>query len=149
MLKNITVKEEMKKFVGNRKHVSQMTEKEINGLFNRLKSVEKSGKRWSVSGHTFDRISQKGINATYEDVVSAIHNATLIEYKIDQAKFSDGVDERVVLRSKEVVNKSYNLNVVYSLTNRKVITVWINHIKDKHATLNWDIYNKDMKVFGV
>lgn len=139
----------MENFVGCRKHVSQMSNVEIEGLFKRLKNVEASGKRWNVSGHTFSRIAEKGINATYEDIVSAIHNATMIEYKIDKGRFDNSVDERVVLRSKEIVNKCYNLNVVYSLTNRKVITVWINHIKDRHSTLDWNIYNKDMTVFGI
>lgn len=139
----------MESFVGCRKHVSQMSEVEVKGLFKRLKDVEKSGKRWNISGHTFNRIAEKGIIATYEDIVSAIHNATMVEYKIDRGRFDNAIEERVVLRSKDVVNKSYNLNVVYSLTNRKIITVWINHIKDRHATLDWSIYKEDMTVFGI
>ena len=148
MLKVIS-KSDVEKFVGNRKHVSQMSDAEINGLFERLKSVEANGKQWNISKHALDRISEKGINATYEDVVSSIHNSTIVEYKIDQAKFGNTPDERVVIRAKSIVNRSYNLNVVYSLTNRKVITVWVNHIKDRHSTLDWSIYNKDMVVFGV
>lgn len=136
--------------MGKRKHSSQMTEMEVTGIFNRLKSVEENGLKWRMAGHTLDRLTQKGIEADYYDIVSTIHNATIIEYKIDENKFKGGTpEERVVLRSKAVVNRMYNLHAVYSLTERRIITVWINHIKDHHATLDWSIYDAEMPVFGV
>lgn len=140
----------MKDFIGQRKHWSHMSKNEIEGLFKRLKSVEANGLRWRISGHTLDRLKEKGIQATYKDLVSTIHNSTIIEYKIDEMKYQKGEpEERVVLRAKSIVNREYNLNVVYSLTNYKIITVWVNHINDFHETLDWNIYNPDMRVFGV
>ena len=136
---------EMMKFAGQRKFVNQMTKQEIDGLFRRLRAVRSN--EWRLSGHVFDRLEEKGINATRRDVISTIHSSELLEYKIDERY---GVcDERVLLRAKAIVNDSYNLHVVYSLTNKKVVTVWINHINDRHATLNMSLYTADMKVFGV
>lgn len=126
-----------------------MNEHEKNGLFERLKSVEKNGLTWRMSGHTLDRLSEKNIKATYQDLTSMIHNAKVIEYKIDYNEFLRAPEERVVLRANAIVNQRYNLNVVYSLTNRKIITVWVNHIRDLHTTLDWSIYDKDLKVFGI
>lgn len=141
----LAIKEEMALYSGKRKHGSQLTENEIKGIFKRLKSV--NGSDWEMIDHALDRLHQKKIRATKEDIVSTIHNADIIEYKIDYSR--GGYDERVVLRAKAIVNRSYNLNAVYSLTNKRIITVWINHIKDKHATLDWSIYDKNMKVFGI
>lgn len=136
---------EMMKFAGQRKHATQMSKQETDGLFRRLRAVRSN--QWRLVGHVFDRLEEKGINATRADIISTIHRSTLLEYKIDE-RF--GVcDERVLLRANAMVNDCYNLNVVYSLTNKKVVTVWINHINDKHKTLDWSLYTADMKVFGV
>lgn len=143
------VTEKMKEYIGKRKHSSHMTESEVSGIFKRLKSVEESGLKWRMAGHTLDRLTQKGIEADYSDIVSTIHNASIIEYKVDANKFTGEPEERVVLRSKAVVNRRYNLHAVYSLTERRIITVWINHVKDKHATLDWNLYTKEMPVFNV
>lgn len=149
MTTKLNRKDEMALFIGKRKHCSQMLEPEINGLFARLKSVEKSGRKWLMAGHALDRLHEKGINATYDDVVSTIHNASIVEYKIDENKFTGRAEERVVLRANAIVNRSYNLHVVYSLSEGRIITVWINHIKDYHSTLDWSIYSSEMKVFGI
>lgn len=138
-------KELLKQQIGKRKHHSHMTEREKIGLFNRLKSVQK----WGIVSHALERLEEKGIEATYEDIVSTIYNAEIIEYRIIHNPVINGGDERVILRAKAIVNRCYNLNVVYSLTCEKVITVWINHIKDRHKTLRWELYDPDMIVLGV
>jgi hypothetical protein len=139
----------MRDWVGKRKYCSQMTDIEISNLFQRLKSVESNGFKWRMAGHTLDRIKEKGIEADYGDIVSTIHNADIVEYKIDENKFTGEPEERVVLASKAIVNRCYRLKAVYSLTERRIITVWINHIKDNHYTLDWNLYSKDMPVFGI
>lgn len=141
----LAVKDEMKSYVGKRKHWSQMNTDEVQSIWKRLKSVQ--NEEWEMIDHALDRLHEKNIRATMQDIVSTIHNASIVEYKID---FSRGkCDERVVLRAKAIVNRNYNLNAVYSLTNKRIVTVWINHIKDKHTTLDWNIYDKNMKVFGI
>ena len=134
---------EMSEYVGQRKHSSQMSESEKSLVIEKLKSV----KAWFMSGHALDRINEKGINATLDDVISTIYNANIIEYKIDYNSRSNRCDERVVLRSRAIANEEYNLNVVYSITNKSIVTVWLNHVEDKHDTLDWSIYSEGMKVF--
>lgn len=141
----LSVKNEMKAYIGQRKHVSQMTPREVNGLWMRLRNVDKTD--WTINDHSLDRIKQKGIKVTREDIISTIYHAQLKEYKVDT--FRGQGDERVVLRSKAIVNGCYNIHAVYSLTSKRIVTVWMNHLDDQHATLDWSLYNADMKVFGV
>lgn len=141
--------QDMAKYIGKRKHCSQMTQEEIKGLFLRLKSVEENGLRWGMAGHALDRIHEKGINADYWDIVSSVWNSEMIEYKIDENKRTGKPEERVVIRSRAVANRSYNLNAVFSITQRRIVTVWLNHINDRHSTLDWSIYDEKMPVFNV
>lgn len=136
---------EMSKYIGKRKHSSQLQGFEIESIWKRLKEI----KNWRIKTHALDRLEEKGIQATYEDIVSTIYNANIIEYKINYLSLINRCDERVVLRSKAIVNREYNLHVVYSLTEGRVITVWINHVDDHHKTLDWSQYDENMKVFGI
>lgn len=125
---------------GVRKHFSQMSVNEINYLFKRLKSV----KNWGVSNHATQRIKEKGIEVTYEDIVSNIHNSMVIEYHV--AEHMGKKDERVLLKSKSIINEVFHFNVVYSITSKRVITTWLNNIDDKHKTLDWSQYDKNVKI---
>lgn len=131
-------------YVGKRKHVSQMSFKEKNKIWNALHSI--GAEEWTLHHHAMQRLDEKGINATIEDIVSTIQNATIVEYKIDYVRYSDTYDHRVLLRSKAVVNGHYNLHVVFSLTTKRIISVWMNHVKDKHKTLNMGIYTSNMLI---
>lgn len=134
---------EMSKYIGKRKHVSQMKESESYTIWKRLKGV----KKWEFSEHALDRLKEKGIKATYDDIISMIGNAELIEYKIDYNRSINRCDERVVLRSKSIINKRYNIHVVYNLSRESIVTVWMNHVRDRHHTLDWSIYDENLKVF--
>lgn len=136
---------EMSKYIGKRKHRSQLTQQELDSLHGRLQDVTD----WGISHHALDRLEKKNIHATYDDIISTIFNCAIIEYKIDYNKKMNRCEERVVVRGLALTNKFYNLNVVYSLTNERVITVWLNHINDNHDTLDWSIYDESMKVFGL
>jgi len=136
-------KNEKVPYRGKKKHGEQMNQKELDFLFNSLKSVDK----WGLHPHALQRLQQKGIEATYADIVSTIHNATLIEYHL--AKFNDKPDPRVILRAKAVVNGHYNLHVVYSLDRKVVVSVWMNDVNDKHATLDWRDYDKNFRIRGL
>lgn len=134
---------EMSKYIGKRKHCSQLEETEIKVIWERLKNIE----NWNIRTHALDRLEEKGIHATYNDLVSVIHDASIIEYKIDYNSTINRCDERVVVRANSIVNYCYNLNVVYSISQQRIITVWINHINDRHKTLRWELYDENMKVF--
>lgn len=142
-MKRKGVYNEMIKYVGKRKHGSQLTQYEKTKLWQRLYSVQEF--EWRLSNHALYRIREKGIRATKQDIISTIYHSEIIEYKINLIKGE--VEERVVLRSKAIVNEEYNLHVVFSLQNKTVVTVWMNHINDRHATLDWSIYDPSMKVF--
>lgn len=134
-----------KEKVEKRKHVSQMSVQEKDFIWKRLKGVKETD--WKVVDHALERIGEKGIRVTIKDLVTTIYNAELIEYKtIDKW---NGVQERVVLRSKSVVNRNFNIHVVYNLTEKCIVTVWMNRIKDRHKTLDWSIYDAELKVLGV
>lgn len=141
----IANKKELSKYAGKRKHGTQLAKHEEQGLWDRLKSVKESD--WKMIGHAIDRLNQKGIKATKRDIVSTIHNAKIVEYKIDHVKQFNEYHERVVLRSNTFVNGSYNLHAVYSLTNNRIVSVWMNHKDDLHKTLDWNLYDESMKVF--
>ncbi|MDS7057164.1 hypothetical protein NXG04_07680 [Klebsiella pneumoniae] len=141
------LRNELEKYSGMRKHSSQMKKFENTGLMKRLKEVEEW--EWSLIDHALDRLIEKGIRASKRDVVSTIYNCSIIEYRIVYNRRLRLYEERVILRSKAIVNRNYNLNVVFSLTTKNIVTVWINHKNDRHSTLDWSIYNKNMKVLGV
>lgn len=138
---------DLEKYSGKRKHSSQMKKFEDTGLMKRLKEVEEW--EWELIDHALDRLVEKGIRASKRDVVSTIYNCSIIEYRIVYNRRLRLYEERVILRSKAIVNRNYNLNVVFSLTTKNIVTVWINHKNDKHSTLDWSIYDKNMKVLGV
>lgn len=134
---------EMSKYDGKRIHSSQIHHVKIDELWARLKDV----KSWTVCDHTTKRIRDKGIKVTYEDIVSTLLNSVIVEYKIDYDKRINRCEERIVVRSNAIVNRSYNLNVVFNLSRKEVVTVWINHVRDLHETLDWSIYTSDLKIF--
>lgn len=127
---------------GKKKHYSQMTPEEKNYLFSKLKAV----KKWGISTHALDRIYEKGIEATYSDLVSSIHNSYIIEYHV--AQFDGKDDKRVVLRSKARVNRTYNLHVVFSISRQRIVSVWMNHVNDKHSTIDMTDYSRKVKIIG-
>ncbi|AZU99010.1 hypothetical protein PQE68_gp095 [Bacillus phage vB_BanS_Sophrita] len=137
----------LKRNSGKRKHGSQLTQDERLGLLKRLKEVREE--QWVLIPHALDRLVEKEIRATKEDIVSTIKHCAIIEYRIVYNERRKMYEERVILRAKAMVNRSYNLNVVFSLTTKRIVTVWINHYRDRHATLDWSIYDKDMEVLGV
>lgn len=125
---------------GKKKHFTQMTNEEKKLLFDKLRSV----RNWKVGGHALDRMEEKGIKVTYEDIVSTIYNSSIIEYHT--VKLDNFNDKRVLLRSKAMTNGNYNLNVVYSITGRRVISVWLNSIDDLHDTIDMRDYDSDLKI---
>lgn len=139
--------QDLEKYCGKRKHGSQLQKFEDTGLMKRLKSVQEW--EWELIDHALDRLVEKNIRATKKDIVSTIYNSTIIEYRIVYNRRLRLHEERVILRSKAMVNRNYNLNVVFSLTTKNIVTVWLNHKKDRHSTLDWSIYDKNMKVLGV
>lgn len=141
----IKEKNELAKYAGKRKHFTQLQESETDGLWKRLRSIGKQ--EWFLIDHVYDRLNQKGIKVDKKDIINTVDNAFIIEYKIDHHARMDKYEERVVLRSRRQIQGGHNLHVVYSLTDKKIVSVWTNHKSDMHFNLDWTKYDANMKVF--
>ena len=128
--------------VEKRKHYSQMNTSEIKSLYAKLLSV--TTKNWRMSYHAEERLVQKRIDASRSRIVDVINHCEIIEYKtVDNGRYTC---ERVILRDTNLINKNYNLNVVFDVTRGVVISVWLNHVKDIHSTLDMLIYDRELQI---
>lgn len=128
--------------VEKRKHYSQMNTSEIKSLYAKLLSV--TTKNWRMSYHAEERLVQKRIDASRSRIVDVINHCEIIEYKtVDNGRYTC---ERVIVRDTNLINKNYNLNVVFDVTRGVVISVWLNHIKDRHSTLDMLIYDRELQI---
>ena len=132
-----------------RKHVTQMTQSEINFVEAklRLKRAKVSASNLHVSFHAKERLlSRTSLNVTLALMIDTIKDSSFQEYKIIRynGKISD---IRVLLRS----NKSYSgkqIILVYSLMSNAVATGWVNSTTDNHSTLDFSLYDSNMKIIG-
>ena len=128
--------------VEKRKHYSQMNTSEIKSLYAKLLSV--TTKNWRMSYHAEERLVQKRIDASRSRIVDVINHCEIIEYKtVDNGRYTC---ERVIVRDTNLINKNYNLNVVFDVTRGVVISAWLNHIKDRHSTLDMLIYDRELQI---
>ena len=128
--------------VEKRKHYSQMNTSEIKSLYAKLLSV--TTKNWRMSDHAEERLVQKRIDASRSRIVDVINHCEIIEYKtVDNGRYTC---ERVIVRDNTLINKNYNLNVVFDVTRGVVISVWLNHVKDRHSTLDMLIYDRELQI---
>ena len=128
--------------VEKRKHYSQMNTSEIKSLYAKLLSV--TTKNWRMSCHAEERLVQKRIDASRSRIVDVINHCEIIEYKtVDNGRYTC---ERVIVRDNTLINKNYNLNVVFDVTRGVVISVWLNHAKDRHSTLDMLIYDRELQI---
>lgn len=93
-----------------------------------------------LRSHLIDRIHQKNIYITHEELAYVLIDYDVVEYRIKD------MEERVVIRSREsFYGEDYC--IVVSLTQDDIVTIWKNRSTDLHTTLNETLYNKNMKVF--
>lgn len=121
---------------------------------NKLRKMFKKVKVWEIIDHVNDRIEQKQYKINTDDLLNVIKNGEIIEY--EQKKYIKGIFEgkishMVVLqivRDREGLNYQYKdkLNVVFDMTDGKIVTLWENNYHDNHDTLNLGIYSKGLKV---
>lgn len=123
-----------------KKHVTQMTSKEVNFLLAYVAIQEPI--TFELSYHAIDRLQEKGKGVSAQNLIDLLTHHTIIEYK-ELAIDGKGA-RRVVIRGIEQVHNS-NLVAVLDLTNKCIITIWLNDTNDKHATLNLKEY-KNFKI---
>ena len=134
-----------------RKHFTQMNEQELEIVKNKIKSsVNGDVNSVNIVPHAFDNLFKRlrkgrDINTYKVMLAQTLINFTPIEFK----RIYNGVnlvEERSVLRGNRLVNEE-SIVLVYSITQRKIITVWINSLNDMHSTLDTNLYDSEMVIY--
>lgn len=120
----------------NRKHCSQMKERELTVVEEKVKSC--SLEDWRVSGHLMNRMIQKGISPL--EIAEAIMSFSVIEYKL----YHEG-EERVLIRG-TTSHQGHQVCVVLGVTKRRIVTAWKNHVKDNHSTIDMSEYDAHLVI---
>lgn len=127
-----------------RKYVRQMSPSEKQKIREMFNSV----KNWEILDHVNDRIVEKGYCITTDDILNVMRKGKIVEYEQKYYMNTGKVSHLLVLnhvREKED-GSSDILNLVFDITDNKIVTVWINNADDLHDTLDMGIYNKGLKV---
>lgn len=134
-----------------RKHFTQMSQQELTIVENKINSsVNKDVSTVNIIPHAFDNLYKRlregrDINTYKVMLVQALLDFTPIEFK----RIYNGVnlvEERSVLRGNRLVNEE-SIVLVYSITKRKIITVWVNSLNDMHNTLDMNLYDSNMEIY--
>lgn len=131
-----------------RKHFTQMTEKEMMIVKDKIdKSVNGDVKSVNIVHHALENfIKRTPQRKEYKWMMArALTNFTPIEFK----RIYSGVnlvEERSLLRGTDIVNGE-SFVMVYSITNRKIITLWVNALEDMHSTLDMNLYDSNMEIY--
>lgn len=127
-----------------RKHVSQMSSNEKD----KIRDVFKVIKSWEVFDHVYDRIEEKGYTVTDDDFLRILTKGKIIEYEQKYYYNIKKLNHLVVLQSirKRKGKPIDRMHMVFDITDRGVVSVWINELEDTHETLNLGIYSKGLKV---
>jgi hypothetical protein len=121
---------------GLKKHISQMTELEQEFLMRRFHEVPQQ--EWSFTSYSKQRFNERGIDA--EHFLSLWEqDVELIEYHFKHNS------NRILLRSKAVHNDA-NVCAVFSIEQRKIVTVYLNYKENNHERLRLEFYNKDLDI---
>lgn len=127
-----------------RKHVSQMSVQEKNKAREMFKKV----KTWRIFDHVNHRIREKEYSITVDDVLQIMHEGDIIEYEQKYYIETGNVSHLLLLQTiRERENgESDIMHMVFDMTDEGIVSVWLNHIDDRHYTLDMGIYSKGLKV---
>lgn len=126
-------------------HIKQMTPREREFLNNTVRNNIKENcenDKLVISLHSLKRFKEKfPVELTEEDLIDTLLTGDFIEYK---KVYENNIlkDKRVVLRKNMKNDSEYDLVVVYSLIDNKIITVWDNKNTDQHYSLNLEKYSR-------
>ena len=134
-----------------RKHFTQMNEQELEIVKNKIKSsVNGDVNSVNIVPHAFDNLFKRLRKGRDINTYKAMLAQTLIDFTpIEFKRIYNGVnlvEERSVLRGNRLVNEE-SIVLVYSITQRKIITVWINSLNDMHSTLDTNLYDSEMVIY--
>lgn len=128
-----------------KRHIKQMAPRERQYLNNTVRNNIKENcenDELVVSWHSLNRFKEKfPVELTEEDLIDTLLTGDFIEYK---KVYENNIlkDKRVVLRKNMKNDSEYDLVIVYSLIDNKIITVWDNKNTDQHYSLNLEKYSR-------
>ena len=125
-----------------RKHISQMSKKEIKYLNNKLSHITKLNMTEHVIEKSFCR------NISSEDIdrmLKNIDSANIIEYNTDTVKRYNRVLVRTAIIY-TVNNESYNLCGIVDIDTHHLVTVYWNKVTNYHSHLDMREYYKSLKI---
>lgn len=126
-----------------RKHVSQLSLSEKEEIRKKFKKV----KYWEIIDHVNERIVQKEYKITTDDILNVMRNGEIVEYEQKLYVVDGKMSELLVLTVvREDENGKNRLYLVFDITDKKIVTLWINGYEDTHDTLDMGIYSKGLKV---
>lgn len=117
-----------------KKHYSDFTKDEKRLLTNTIRKL----RNHEFSIHTRERMLEKNIKT--EDIEKIFGRYSIIEFH----KKRDG-DLRVLLRG-EIPFNDNNTCISMSLENGKIITCYQNNYDDRHSTIRWEEYDKNINI---
>lgn len=140
-----------KTFNQKKKHVSQMTDKDIDIITNRLNNLT----RLYCTKHVISKIKNDNLWFSSDmivDVIEDVSEENIVEYNV--SPFFGEMDSRVLLRSTEsfLVDISgngpvyCNICFVISLDRGAIVTVYYNAEYDNHTYLDMSRYDQSLKV---
>lgn len=122
-----------------KKHVSQMTSKEIKYLTQRFKSFPQS--KWSFNKYSKKRAIRRGVDmAVFRSIWT--DGFDLIEYH----KHEESGDNRILVRSQVTDSNDSQVCAVFNFSTMEVTTVYLNWRKNKHEQLIWSEYSENVDI---
>ena len=134
-----------------RKHFTQMNEQELKIVKNKIKSsVNGDVNSVNIVPHAFDNLFKRLRKGRDINTYKVMLAQTLIDFTpIEFKRIYNGVnfvEERSVLRGNRLVNGE-SIVLVYSITKRTIVTLWVNSLDDMHSTLDMSLYDSDMEIY--
>lgn len=129
-----------------KKHISQMTKKEVLILKRRLSVLD--GSKIHLTRHAINQINSKNLRLNKSDIIDMIYDSEIIEYKLEFDSQYNLVNESILLRSNKSWQNGINVCMVLGMRNYGIITVWGNRINDNHETIDMTYYNKNVKIIA-
>lgn len=125
-----------------KKHISQMTKREVSFLVQKFKSIPQSS--WKFNNYSKKRAMQRGVDfAVFRSIWT--EGFDLIEFHKHELTGHD----RILLRSIATDRDDMQVCVVFNFTTREVTTVYLNWRKNKHSNLVWEEYDSSISVKDV
>lgn len=117
-----------------RKSYKQMNRSEVRALVSRIKRINDC--KITLSNHAKQRMKERNINE--KEVRDVFNNFNIIEFNAR----NDGTISALI-RDK---NKGQQVSLSVDLSSGSILTVYKNHYKDNHRSVNPDIYNQRIDI---